>query len=99
MGQKLEDIRPRRVSLVKRGANLRRILLAKSDEENLDGLVVDVLAAPVAKEDALLEAVAATGGDESVLKAASGFARFADALRGAYGDTLPADVLKAAQAM
>jgi hypothetical protein len=55
----------------------------------LDPDVADILAAPVVKEAALLDAVRATGGDESVEKAAAVFARSVDALREAYGGRLP----------
>ena len=95
MSQQLRDVHPRRVALVKRGANLRRILLAKTDEDNLDGFVADMLAAPVEKEDDLLAAVDASNGDESVAKAASTVARALDALRSAYDGKLPAEVKKA----
>lgn len=97
MASKLEDIRPRRVSLVKRGANLRRILLAKTDEETLDGFVSSLLAAPVEKEDELLAAVEKTQGDESVAKAVSTLIRSADGLREAYGDGFRDAIVKAAK--
>lgn len=97
MASQLSDIRPRRVSLVKRGANLRRILLAKSDEENLDGFVSSLLAAPVEKEDELLAAVEAAHGDESVAKAVSTLVRAADGLREPFGDEFRDAIVKAAR--
>lgn len=97
MASKLEDIRPRRVSLVKRGANLRRILLAKGDEENLDGFVTTLLAEPVEKEDELLAAVEKAQGDESVAKAVSTLVRAADGLREPFGDEFRDAIVKAAK--
>lgn len=93
MASKLTDIHPGQnelgegVSLVHRGANRRRFLLAKSDE--LDTDVAEILAVPVAKEAALLDAVRASGGDESVEKAAATVARAHAALTDAYSDATP----------
>ena len=92
MAQRLSDIQPGEVSLVKRGANRKRFLLAKADD--LDEVVAEILAAPAAHESALLDAVRKTGGDESVEKAAAAFARAGAALADAYGQ-LPGEVVKA----
>lgn len=98
MASRLSDIQPGEVSLVRRGANRRRFLLAKSDGE-IDSDLAEVLAAPSAHESVLLDAVRKAGGDESVEKAAAGFARLGAALTDAFGkDGVPADVLKAMQA-
>lgn len=94
MAQRLHNITPgvtptgEGVSLVGKGANRRRFLLAKSDE-GVDQDVVEILSAPVAKEAALLEAVRATGGDESVEKAAATAARSLGALTDAYASSTP----------
>lgn len=103
MAQRLSDIRPgdnalgEGVSLVHRGANRRTFLLAKSAEE-VDADITALLAEPGTREGALLDAVRKAGGDESVEKAAAGYARLAEGLREAFGaDGIPAEVLKAMQ--
>ena len=93
MAQRLRDIRPGEVSLVHRGANKRRFLLAKAEGE-LDPDIAEIFAAPVEKEAALLDVIREAGGDESVEKAAAAFARARAALTDAYGGKLPAAVAK-----
>src|SRR5579872_632842 len=96
MGQKLEDIKPRRVSLVKRGANLRRILLHKSDDgAQVTDTLAAVLAAIAPTEAPLLDAVEKAGGDESVVEAAAAFARAGAALTDAFDGNIPTEVAKA----
>jgi len=87
MARKLHDIQPGEVSLVHRGANRRRFLLAKSGEVEFDETIAKILDEPAEGEDALLERVKKAGGDEEVLLAASAYARLVEAI--------PADVLKA----
>jgi len=77
-----------------RRVNLRKVVDGPME---LDPVIAEVLAAPVAKERALLDAVRASGGDESVEKAAAGAARCLDAVRDAYGGELPETVRKAAE--
>lgn len=103
MAQRLTNIQPgltpsgEGVSLVGRGANRRRFLLAKSDEVDTD--VVEILSEPVAKEAALLDVVRETGGDESVAKAAAAAARTVTALNEAYADATPEQKAAIAKAM
>lgn len=98
MAQKLHDIRPGEVSLVRRGANRRRFLLAKADTGELDRELLPILAAPSDHEVELLDAIRKSGGDESVEKAAAAYSRLGAALRDAYGEAgVPDEVLKAAR--
>lgn len=87
MARKLHDIQPGEVSLVHRGANKRRFLLAKSGEVEFEETIAKILDEPAEGEDALLDAVRKAGGDDEVLLAASAYARLIEAI--------PADVLKA----
>jgi hypothetical protein len=94
MGTGLHDIQPNEVSLVRRGANRRTFLLAKSDE--VDQVLVDALAVPAEREADLLEAVRKAGGDEELQKAAAAYARVGEAIRESFGDDgIPEPVLKA----
>lgn len=96
MTTQLRDIRPGEVSLVRRGANRRRFLLAKAETGDVDRDLVTILAAPATGEAELLDVVRKSGGDETVEKAAAAVARITGALREAYGDGgIPAEVLKA----
>ena len=87
MAQRLHDIQPGEVSLVKRGANRRRFLLAKSGEVEFDETIAKVLDTPAADEAAWLEAVEKAGGDDEVAHVAATIARAWEAL--------PADIRKA----
>jgi len=87
MARKLHDIQPGEVSLVHRGANRRRFLLAKNGEVEFDETIAKILDEPAEGEDALVEKARSAGGDDEVLLAASAYARIVEAI--------PADVLKA----
>lgn len=87
MPQRLEDIQPGEVSLVKRGANRRRFLLAKSGEVEFDETVAKVLETPADNERDILDAVEKAGGDDEVAHVAAAVIRAWDAL--------PAEIRKA----
>ena len=87
MARRLHDIQPGEVSLVHRGANRRRFLLAKSGEVEFDETIAKILDEPATDEAALIEKARKAGGDEEVLLAASAYARIVEAI--------PADVMKA----
>lgn len=87
MASRLHDIQPGEVSLVKRGANRRRFLLAKSGEVEFDETIAKVLDEPAKDESAWLEAVEKAGGDDEVAHVAATIARAWEAL--------PAEIRKA----
>lgn len=93
MASRLHDITPGEndlgegVSLVKRGANRRRFLLAKSETVEFDETVAKALDEPAEGEDAVLDAVRKAGADEDTVNLAAAYARIVEAI--------PADVLKA----
>lgn len=64
------------------------------DQDELREIAAEVLAAPVAGEHAVLEAVRKAGGDEDVEVVASMVVRSLDAIREAFGGKLPAELRK-----
>ena len=89
MSQRLHDIQPGEVSLVKRGANRRRFLLAKSGEVEFDETIAKILDEPAENERAWLDAFEKAGADDEAANAASAIARL--------WDSLPAELRKAAK--
>lgn len=80
MAQRLHDVQPFEVSLVKRGANRRRFLLWKSGDVEFDETIANVLDVPAANELDILAAVEKAGGDDEVRNVASAVARSWEAL-------------------
>lgn len=80
MARKLHDIQPGEVSLVHRGANRRRFLLAKSGEVEFDETIAKILDEPATDEAEVLERVRKAGGEEDVLHSVSAYLRLRESL-------------------
>lgn len=75
----MSEIRPSRVSLVKRPANKREYLLIKSEEMTMDEIFRIISETEADNESALVEALKAAEKDEKTIEAALAIARVFDA--------------------
>lgn len=81
------DIRPKRVSLVKRPANRRRFLVTKSEEELVMDEIIQIITKTEAEnEEVLVESLKSEGKDEGTIQAALSVYRTLSAFRDSLSD-------------
>ena len=82
------DIRPSRVSLVKRPANRREFLVTKSEEELVMDEIIQIIKGTKAEnEETLIEALKSEGKDEGTIQAALSVYRTLSAFRDSLSET------------